>query len=102
MTPPSPVFVLFEKGLFLGFFRDQLAAEKLAAARHKHAPHEIFQYVPAPSLRLLAWAVDYIDENNQALIACHRLPDGTIDEVDVNAEIEQAHIWLNQARAILA
>lgn len=44
---PYPVaYVLYEKGLFVGFFEHKDAAERLRDARAKagHGPHEIVTY----------------------------------------------------------
>lgn len=42
---PVIAYVVFEKGLFLGFFDDPIKARRLMDARAKHGPHDLIEYV---------------------------------------------------------
>ncbi|MBU6232309.1 hypothetical protein KGP36_06780 [Patescibacteria group bacterium] len=42
-------FVVFEKGLFLGFFDDPVKASDLTDGRKDKGPHSIVEYVPVDS-----------------------------------------------------
>lgn len=63
------------------------------------APSQCYE---AAAKELFAWAVEYVESNNDALADCHRHPDGTITEPEVRAEIDEARQWIARARAALA